>query len=88
VQDLALWLPLAAVAGLWIWRRGTWGYLIVGALLTMWVLESVSVAADQWFGSQADPASTIVGANMVPVFGVLAIIGMVPLYMFLRRVSR
>src|SRR6266702_1149739 len=45
VQDLALWLPLLAVAAAWLWRRRPWGYLLAGAGLVMWVLESPSVAA-------------------------------------------
>ena len=44
VQDLALWLPLMAVAAAGLWRRRPWGYLIAGAGLVMWVIESVSIA--------------------------------------------
>jgi hypothetical protein len=44
VQDLALWLPLLAVAAAWLWRRRPWGYLLAGAGLVMWVLESTSIA--------------------------------------------
>ena len=50
VQDLALWLPLLAVAAAWLWRRQPWGYLLAGAGLVMWVLESTSIAVDQWYG--------------------------------------
>ena len=57
VQDLALWLPLLAVAAAWLWRRRPWGYLLAGAGLVMWVLESTSIAADQWYGHAAAPAS-------------------------------
>jgi hypothetical protein len=87
VQDLALWLPLAAVSAMWLWRRRAWGYALVGGMLTMWVLEGVTVAVDQWFGSQADPASTVVSSGMVLPMGVLVVIGLVPLYLFLRSVS-
>ena len=38
VQDLALWLPLLAVAAAWLWRRRPWGYLLAGAGLVMWAL--------------------------------------------------
>jgi hypothetical protein len=87
VQDLALWLPLAIVAGVWLWRRGPAGYLICGGLLTMWVIEGISVAVDQWFGHQADPASTVASLSMVPAFGVLAVVGSVPLIIYLRHVA-
>jgi hypothetical protein len=53
VQDLALWLPLLAVAAAWLWRRSPWGYLLAGAGLVMWVLESTSIAVDQWYGHAA-----------------------------------
>ena len=33
IQDLALWLPLIAVAAFWLWRRRAWGFLIIGATL-------------------------------------------------------
>jgi len=57
VQDLAVWLPLATVAALWLWRRLARGAVVVAAVLVLWVIESVSVAVDQWFGAQADPTS-------------------------------
>ena len=87
VQDLAIWLPLAFVGASWLWNRRPWGYAIVGGVLVMWVIESISGAADQWFGSQADPASTVVSAAMVPVFAVLATIGLVLLALFLQHVK-
>ena len=85
VQDLAIWLPLAVLGAIWLWNRRPWGYAIVGGVLVMWVIESISVAADQWFGSQADPQSTVVSATMVPAFAVLALIGLVPLAVLLRH---
>jgi len=86
VQDLAIWLPLAAVGAVWLWNRKPWGFTVAGGVLVMWVIESISVAADQWFGSQADPGSTVVAAGMVPAFGVLALVGLLPLVVFLRHV--
>ena len=71
----------------WLWHRRPWGYTIVGGVLVMWVIESISIAADQWFGSQADAASTVVSATMVPAFAVMALIGLVPLAVFLRRLN-
>ena len=84
-QDLAFWLPLALVAAGWLWRRNAWGYLVVGALLVYGVVESASVALDQWLGSAADPASTVASAAVTPVFAALAVVGLVPLYFFLVR---
>jgi hypothetical protein len=85
VQDLAFWLPLMAVGAVWLWRRQAWGYLVVGSMLTMWVIESVSIAVDQWMGSAADPASTVVSATLTPAFGVLALIGLIPFYVYFRH---
>lgn len=87
VQDLAFWLLLMTLAGIWLWRRQAWGYLVAGSVMTLWVLESVGVAVDQWFGHAADPASTVVDARMVWVFGALAVVGLVPLVFFYRNVS-
>lgn len=85
VQDLAFWLPLTAVAAVWLWRRRPWGYLLVGSILTYWVMESVGVAVDQWFGHFADPSSTVVSVVMVPAFGVLALVGLIPLYIYFHH---
>jgi hypothetical protein len=87
VQDLAIWLPLAGVGAFWLWGRRPWGYAIVGGMLVMWIIESISIAADQWFGYQADPTSTVVSAAMVPAFAVLALIGLVPLTVFLKHLT-
>ena len=78
VQDLALWLPLLAVAAAWLWRRQPWGYLLAGAGLVMWVLESTSIAADQWYGHAAAPASPVASGVLVPAFAALAVIGLIP----------
>ncbi len=88
VQDLAFWLPLMAVAAVWLWRRRPWGYLVVGSVLTTWVIESVGVAVDQWFGHAADPSSTVASAAMVPVFGALALVGLIPLYFYFHNLDR
>jgi hypothetical protein len=87
VLDLAFWLPLMVVAAVWLWRRRPWGYLLVGSILTMWVIESVGVAVDQLFGHAADPASTVASAAMAPVFGVLALVGLIPLYVYFRHLN-
>ena len=85
VQDLAIWLPLAAVGALWLRRREARGVVVTGAVLGLWVIESVSIAVDQWFGVQADPASTVVSLSVIPPFAVLAVVGAVPLWLLLRR---
>jgi hypothetical protein len=87
VQDLALWLPLAVAAGVWLWRRRPAGFLITGALLALWVMESISIAVDQWFGHQADPTSPVAALSMVPVFAMLAVVGLLPLILHLRHLS-
>jgi hypothetical protein len=88
VQDLAVWLPLMAVGSIWLWRRQPWGYVVVGSVLTMWVIESLGIAVDQWFGHAADPASSVASAAVVPVFAVLAVVGLVPLFFYFRNLDR
>ena len=83
-QDLAFWLPLIGVAAVWMWRHIELGRLIVGAALVMWVVEGVGVAVDQWMGGAADPSSTVASAAMTPAFAALALIGLVPLYFYMR----
>jgi hypothetical protein len=73
-----------AVAAAWLWRRRPLGYLIAGAGLVMWLIESACVAVDQWYGHAADPASSVASGAMVPVFAGLAVIGLVPAYYLLR----
>jgi hypothetical protein len=87
-QDLSFWLPLLLVGAIWLWRRRPWGYLLAGAGLVFWVLESVTVATDQWLGHRADPASTVVSTAAVPGFAVLATLALVAVFVFLRNVDR
>lgn len=87
VQDLAVWLPLLAVAAWWLWHRRPIGHLLVGAGLVLWVLESLSIAVDQWMGSNADPSSPAVTSSLVPVFLVLAVVNLVPLYLLVRHMD-
>jgi hypothetical protein len=87
VQDLALWLPLLAVAAAWLWRRRPWGYLLAGAGLVMWVLESASIAADQWYGHAAAPASPVASGALVPAFAALAVVGLIPAGLLLHGLS-
>jgi hypothetical protein len=83
-QDLAFWLPSIAVAAVWMWRGMLWGRLLAGAALVMWVIEAVGVAVDQWMGGAADPTSTVASASVTPMFAILAVIGMVPVFFYMR----
>lgn len=87
VQDLTFWLPLMAVAAWWLWRGRDWGFVIIGAMLTMWLLESVTVATDQWIGHHADPTSNVATLAGTYLFVALGLIGVVPLLAFYRHVT-
>ena len=87
IQDLAIWLPLLVTAALAARRNRVWGMLFTGSMLTLFVLESISISVDQWFGSHADPASSASSTAMVPAFAAVAIITAVPLISFLRNVD-
>lgn len=85
VQDLAIWLPLATIGALWLWQRKPLGFLVVGVLLPMYVLEAIGVATDQWFGSAADPTSTVVSSSLVLPFAILAAVTLVATFVLLRH---
>jgi len=53
----------------------------------MLVLESTAIAADQWFGHAADPASSVASAAFRPAFGALALIGLIPAYYLFRSLQ-
>jgi hypothetical protein len=84
VLDLAFFLPLTLLGAALAWRRHRWGLLLAGALLVQSTIESVSVAADQWMGSAADPASPVSSAAMAPVFLVIAAVGLAVLVVYQR----
>jgi hypothetical protein len=88
VQDLGIWLPLLTSAAVACWRGQSWGRLITSAMLALFVLESISISVDQWFGSQADPTPAVSSISMTPVFAVLAAITCVPLAWFLHAIDR
>jgi hypothetical protein len=88
VQDLAIWLPLLTAAGIAAWHRQAWGLLVTGAMLVMFVLESISIATDQWFGSHVDPLSSSASMSMVPAFGVVAVITALPLIWYCRNLDK
>jgi hypothetical protein len=88
IQDLAFWLPLVAVVAWWLWQARPWGFLLSASLLVYFVLEAVGVAVDQTWGHAADPASTVVSAEIAPLFLVLAVVCAVPLVHLLRHLER
>lgn len=87
VQDLAFWLPTVAWVGVGMWRAHGPRTLLGASVLSFWALESISVAADQWWGHHADPASTVVSANVVPLFIVVGALTLVPLAAVLSAVT-
>jgi hypothetical protein len=84
VQDLAFWLPVAALAAWWLWHRRPQGYLVGGALLVMWFVEAVGVVSDQWFGSHADPGSAVATMGGAYLFAVVAVLDLVAVALFFR----
>lgn len=88
VQDLGFWVPLMAVAGIWLWQRRAWGYLLVGILLSFGVIEFFGVGVDQWFGHNADPTSPVASAVFLPVGVVLAAVSLVPVFFYYRNLNR
>jgi hypothetical protein len=84
VLDFGFTLPLCITAGVWLMRRRPWGVLLSGMLLVFFTLESISVAVDQWFGHHADPLQPV---GPVATFVVLAVVGSVPMFLFLRAVD-
>jgi hypothetical protein len=85
VQDLAFWLPMAAIAAAWLWLRKPWGYVLVGAWLVYGLIESVGVAVDQLFGYAADPTTQHATPAGAAVFGILALVSLIPVYFYFRR---
>ena len=77
-QDLALWLPLMAWLGWGVWRARPALVALAAAGLVFWVVESLGIAVDQWWGHQADPSSTWASSGAVPIFVMLALVGLLP----------
>lgn len=87
VQDLAIWLPLLVGGAWWLWNRQPFGELVVGAMLVLLVLEAIGVATDQWFGASADPSTPFASMAAVPMFLLLAVVGAVPLFFYLKHLD-
>ena len=87
VQDLAFWLPALAWVAIGI-LNGHGPPTVLGAsALVYWVLESATVAVDQWWGHHADPTSSVASATIVPLFLVVGAVTIVPLVSVLRSVA-
>jgi hypothetical protein len=84
VQDLAFWLPMAAIAAAWLWLRKPWGYVLVGAWLVYTLIESVGIAVDQLFGYAADPTTQHATPAGAAVFATLALASLIPVYFYFR----
>ena len=83
VIDFAFTLPVSFAAGVWLWRRRPWGFLLSGMMLVLLLLESVSIAVDQYFGHRADPNQP---TGAVVLFTVLSVVGALPTLVFLRSI--
>jgi hypothetical protein len=88
VLDMALFLPFTLVVAVALWRRTPFGLVVGGSMLLMLTLESVAIAVDQWFGSAADPASTVASASITPLFLVVAAITAAAWVLWLRGTVR
>lgn len=86
VQDLAIWLPALAIVAVLLWQRRASGVFLAGAGLVFWVIESIGVAVDQWFGHHAAPTSNVATLGGVVLFVVLGAATLVPLVLWLRAV--
>jgi hypothetical protein len=87
IQDLAIWLPLLICGAWWLWNRQPLGELVVGPMLVTLVLEAIGVATDQWFGASADPTTPFASTAVIPMFLLLAVVGAVPLYVYLKHLK-
>jgi hypothetical protein len=88
VQDLAFWLPTISWVAVGMWKAHAPRVSLGAGVLCYWVLESVSVAVDQWWGSHADPASTVTSSGVVPVFAALAVLTIWPLVSVASALAR
>jgi hypothetical protein len=84
VIDFAFTLPASFVAGLWLWRRRPWGYVLGGTMLVLLLVESVSIAVDQYAGHRADPTQP---SGTVALFVVLTAVAAVPTVTLLRAIG-
>jgi hypothetical protein len=88
VLDMALFLPFTIIVAAALWRREPWGLVVGGSMLLTLTLESIAIAADQWVGAAADPASTVASAAITPLFLVVAAISAAALGLWYRGTVR
>lgn len=88
VQDLAVWLPAMTIVAVLLWQRRPAGVFLSGGALVFWVIESIGVAVDQWFGHRADPASDVATLAGAVMFVVLAAATLVPLVLWMRAMPQ
>jgi hypothetical protein len=72
---LGFGIPVTVLSSIWLWRRNPWGIVISGAILVYFTIETTGISVDQWFGSMADPTSSVASMAAVPIFAVLTLIG-------------
>jgi hypothetical protein len=87
VQDLAFWLPAIAWIAIGMWKEEGPRTALGAAALCYWLLESVSIAVDQWWGHHDDPTSSVASGAAVPLFLVVAAVTLWPLAHVLRSVA-
>jgi hypothetical protein len=87
VQDLAFWLPMIAWVAVGMWRSHGPRTALGAAVLGYWVLEAAGVAVDQWWGHHADPTSPAVSSAAVPMFVVVGLLTLWPLFSVLRTLA-
>jgi hypothetical protein len=88
VLDLAFVLPLVATSAFWMWQHKPRGNILGGSLLVLLTIECASIASDQYFGSLADPYSTVVSLAVVPLFAILTVIGIVFSILYFRAIKK
>jgi hypothetical protein len=72
------WLALG------VWRGQAPRIALAAAGSVFWIVEALGVAVDQWWGHAADPASPVASVAAVPMFLVLAAVGLLPARALLR----
>jgi hypothetical protein len=82
MTDFSFAFPLTVLSAIWLWQRRAWGYPVAGAFLVYGVLEATSVATDPTFGRNRESTQSLAA---VPMFVVLALVGLVPATVFLRH---
>jgi len=87
ILDLGFFMPIAGLTAFLAWHRRPWAHILIGGQLVMLAIESASIALDQWFGHRADPTSSLVSVDIVPVFAVLCAVGVAATFAFLRSMS-